>query len=201
MVTDSNANVLNQGQETAVAHTSLSTIEPFFHPEPLRGTSPAYEEFMRVRNNILDVIRSETPEKKKVLDDLVDTLLRYDKDIPTDPLSGIVALFGIGKKVKDLRTKRELYLKIVASILEQIFDPGLEFKMTKKEILDAFEANDINRNKVSNDQISQIYVKVIHKLKVGELRDLTYEEQLHRYVQLKLWEIIQSRNDWELNGR
>jgi len=82
-----------------------------------------------------------------------------------------------------------------------IFDPGLEFKMTKKDILDVFDANNLDRDKVSNQQIGQIYVRVINKLKVGELRDLTHEEQLNRYVCLKLEEIKMSRQDWELNGR
>ena len=84
---------------------------------------------------------------------------------------------------------------------EQIFDPPLEFKMTKKDILDEFQANGISRDNVSSDQIEEIYVRVIRTLRVGELRDLTYEEQLHRYVLLKLYEIKITRNDWELNGR
>jgi hypothetical protein len=201
IVAGSNVNVSNPEQSTAVTPTVARPIEPFFYPQPLRAPSPEYEEFMRVRQKILNVIRNETPEKKKVLDDLVDTLIKYDKDIPTNILSGILAVVGVGKKIHALRKKRELYTKVIASILEQIFDPGLEFKMMKKDILDAFEANDIDRDKVSNQQISLIYVKVIHKLQVGELRDLTHEEQLYRYAQLKFREIKLSRQDWELNGR
>ena len=73
--------------------------------------------------------------------------------------------------------------------------------MIYKDILDAFEANGVSRDSVSNKQVGQIYVKVIQKLRAGELRDLTYEEALPRYVKIKLIEIEQSRQDWEINHR
>jgi len=181
---------------------AVQPVASFFHPQLVLKASPEYEEFMRVRQKILAVVRTASPHQtKKVIEDIVDALLDHDKDIPTGLLAGISALIGIGKKVKARKKKRETYEKVVRAILEQIFDPGLEFKMTRKEILDAFSAKGINRDMVSRDQIEQIYVLVIDKLQVGELRDLTYEEQLFRYVKLKLTEIKTSRQDWDLNGR
>lgn len=193
-------NLTPKGENTLVP-TRTHIIEPFFHPQPVRTPSLEYVKFMEVRQKILNVIRNESQEKKKVLDDIVDTLLEYDRDIPTDILSSLLALLKLGKKVREERKKRELYRRVASSILEQIFDPLLEFKLTKKDILDTFEANDMEREKVSNQQINQIYVKVLHKLKVGKLRDLTLEQLLHQYVRLKLEEINFSRQDWELNGR
>lgn len=194
-------NISTQGQGNTVALTRPHPLEPFFHPQPLRAPSPEYEEFMRVRQRILDVIRNESPEKKRVIADLVDVLIEYEVNIPSNPLSVLLSAFHIVKKVRSKRQRRELYTKIIVSLLEKLFDPGLEFKMRKKDILDTFDANDLDRDRVSNPQILQIYVRVIHKLEVGELRDLTYEEQLNRYVRLKLEEIKLSRQDWELNGR
>lgn len=176
-------------------------LQPFFYPRPTLAPSAEYAEFIRVREKVLDVIRTETPEKSKVLDDIVDALLEYDKGLPTGLLSSALAVVGLGKKVTETTRRRVLYRKVVASILEQIFDPGLEYRLTQRDILDAFEANGLDRAKVTSQQIGQIYVKVVHKLRVGELRDLTYEEQLYRYVRLKLSEIMVSRQDWELNGR
>lgn len=132
VVAELGTNVPNQIRETVVAPTAMRPIEPFFHPQPLRDHSLDYEEFVSVRQRILDVIRNETPEKKKVIDDIVYVLLEYDTNIPTGLLSGILASVKIGKRFRAVRTKRKLYTKVVTSIIEAIFDPGLEFKMTKK---------------------------------------------------------------------
>jgi len=179
---------------------ALINLGPLF-PEPVIGPSREYAEFMRVRQRILDIIRQASDEKTKVVDDIADALLLHDHNLPTDLLSVVLAVFGTGKKVYERRRRRELYRKIVNSLLEQLFDPALEFKMSKKDILDCFDAHGIIREQVSPQQVTQIYVRVIHKLRVGELRDLTWEEELHRYVGMKLREINLSRQDWELNGR
>lgn len=154
-----------------------------------------------MRQRILDVIHNETPENKKFIEDVSEALLQYDGYIPTGMVSGILAVAKVGKKVKYIRKQRVLYTEVITSILEMIFDPVLEFKMTKRDILDVFDANRIDRDKVYSKQIDHIYVKVIHKLQTGVLRDLAYEEQLYRYVQLKLCEIRLSRQDWDINGR
>lgn len=176
-------------------------LVPALHPQVTHGPSLEYVEFMRVRQKILDIVRADTPEKIRVVDDVADALLKSDTSLPTDLLSGALAIFGLGRKIYELRRRREIYKKVINAILEQIFDPGIEFKMTKRDILDVFEAYGMERDKVSPQQVSLIYVKVIHKLRVGELRDLTWEEQMHKYVSLKLREIYYSRQDWELNGR
>ena len=180
--------------------TSLINIDPLF-PELMPGPSPEYRRFMQVRQRILDIIRQASDEKTKVVDDIADALLSHDTNLPTDIVSVVLGVFGTGRKVYERRRRRELYRKIVNSLLEQLFDPALEFKMTKKDILDCFDAHGIIRDHVVPQQVTQIYVRVIHKLKVGELRDLTWEEELHRYVGMKLREINQSRQDCELNGR
>ena len=201
VVAELGINVPNQIQETVVVPTAMRPIEPFFHPQALRDPSPDYEEFMSVRQKILDVIHNETPENKKFIEDVSEALLQCDGYIPMDIVSGILAVAKVGKKVKYIRKQRVLYTKVITSVLEMIFDPVLEFKMTKKDILDVFDANGIDRDKVYSKQIGHIYVKVIHKLQTGVLRDIAYEAQLYRYVQLKLWEIKLSRQDWDINGR
>ncbi len=201
MVNSQNRQDVNQNQSLILPNAGLPLRSPNFHPDRTQTTSPEYNEFLRVRQIILNVIRNDTPQKRKVLDDLVEVLLENDVDLPTDIISGALKIIGVGKKVREIRKKREIYTNVIISILEQIFDPLLEYKMTTKDILDAFEANGINRNNANNNQLNQIYVKVIHKLQVGELRDLTFEEQLYRYVQLKLTEIKISRQDWELNWK
>lgn len=200
-ITNQNDEVLRPEGVNIVTHSQTSRIEPFFQPQPILTSSHEYIEFMKVRQKILSIVRNESEEKQKVLDDIVNSLLELDPSLPTGTVALLWNVITLGKNIRDKRRKRELLQKVVNSILEQIFDPGLEFKMTKKDILDAFEVNCIERDDISSKQISQIYVKVLHMLKVGQLRDLTYEEQLHLYVRLKIQEITYSRQDWELNGR
>ena len=132
---------------------------------------------------------------------LLDALLEHDYSLPSGPMEILQNVVLLGKAFRDRKKKREAFQCVVVSILEQIFDPALEFRMTYKDILDCFEANGLSRSSVSNEQVSQIYVRVLQKLRVGELRDLTYEEDLHRYVKMKMEEIESSRKDWELNYR
>src|SRR5262249_19143962 len=112
----------------------------------------------------------------------------------------IMTVVTLGGETMKRRRKGELLGKVANSILEQVFDPLLEYKLTKKDVLDAFTANGLDRDKVTRDQINQLYVKIIHTLQVGELRDLTYKNNLQGYVKIKLKEIKWSRRDWEANG-
>src|SRR6185295_19493890 len=114
---------------------ALLRIDTLF-PEPTIGPSREYAEFTRVRQRILDIVRQASSEKNKVVDDIADALLSHDNSLPTDIISVVLGVFGAGRKVYERRRRRELYRKIVNSLLEQLFDPALEFKMTKKDILD-----------------------------------------------------------------
>ena len=176
-------------------------IEPFFYPQKLPAASdPEYAEFLRIRKEILSVIRSDTSQNKLV-NDIVDALLGYEKGVPTDALSILKAVATLGRSIHAQRKKRLILTKVVAMLLEQVFDPMLSFMMTSKDILDAFECCGDDREKVRPVQIGQIYVHVLAKLKVGVLRDVTYSEQLHSYVRIKIEHIKYSRADWELNRR
>ena len=73
--------------------------------------------------------------------------------------------------------------------------------MSMKSIRDAFQANGMRRDTVSNDQIEEIYVRVTEALSAGQLRDLIYDEQIYKYVRIKLEEIKLSRDDWLTNWR
>ena len=150
----------------------------------MNNITPREELFNIHRGHIASILTQYAGQDDKALDKITNYMMEK-----------------ISHVIRKERKKRELYRRVASSILEQIFDPLLEFKLTKKDILDTFEANDMEREKVSNQQINQIYVKVLHKLKVGKLRDLTLEQLLHQYVRLKLEEINFSRQDWELNGR
>ena len=174
---------------------------PPFYPNSEPKSGPEYREFMELRERVLDVIRVNSEEKQRAVDDLVESLLEHDYAIPTGPMELIQNIALLGQAYRAKSKKREAFRRIVTALLEQIFDPSLEFRMTHKDILDAFEANGIPRNSVSTEQISQIYVRVLQKMRVGELRDLTYQEELHRYSKIKLDEIAFSRQDWELNHR
>lgn len=179
---------------------SVGTDVPFY-PRSVQASDPDYLHWVSVRTKIVDVVRNPSQERERVVDDIADALLNHDRQIPTGLAAAAQTVFLLGKNIREKRKKREQFRQVVRSLLEQIFDPVLDFRMTAKDILDAFEANDVARSSVSSEQIGQVYVKVIHKLRVGELRDLTYEEELNRYVQLKLSHIQLSRQDWELNHR
>ena len=87
-------------------------------------------------------------------------MLEKDKDIPTGINSLLLWTVTLGKTVWDKNKKRGLYRKVIVAILEQIFDPNLEYKMTKKDIVDAFQAQGMDRDKVFDGQIGYSYVKV-----------------------------------------
>lgn len=174
-------------------------------PSLVATSSPQYtdivrarrSEIVRVRQKVRGLAQHESPEQNGVFEKIVNALIQYDKDIPTDPLSGLLAVFRIGKRVREVQEKKELYRRIVTSILEQVFDPDLEFRMTRKEVVDIFEANDIDRDRVARQQISQIYSRVLHNLKTGIIRDFILEEGLEGYIRLKLEDISDSREKWE----
>ncbi len=193
-------------QETALVSTVTYPIEPFFHPEPRREPSSEYmefycEEFIRVRQMLLDAIRNKVHENKGILDDFIDSLLMGDPDIPTDILSTIQIFFKVGGKARRKTKKRELYRKVVVSLLEKIFDPELEFKMTSKRIHDTFQANGLDRHKVTGSQIDTVYSRIVEKLETGLLRDITHKnrEYLLRYVRVKLNEIEICWSAWRCN--
>ncbi len=171
------------------------------YPQNFNAPSPNYAAYIALRSKLLEVIRKDTTARNRIVDDIVDSLVENDRSLPTGLLAGVQYVLTLGKSVRDKRKKTEGFRKAVVALLEQVFDPVLEFKMTKKDILDALEANGVERDKVSPQQISQVYVKVLSKLRSGELRDLITEEQLLRYVNLKIEEITYSRMQWELNER
>ena len=161
--------------------------------------SPAYEEFIRVRTKLLDVIRQDSNKKEQVVTDLVDSLLEHDLKFSSNFVNLLNNVALVGRTYRLRRKKRELYRRVVVSLLEKIFDPDLEFKMAHREIQDVFEANDIDRGGIRCNQISAIYVKVKDSLESGNLRDMIVEIGLITYVQLKLREIELSRMKWEGN--
>lgn len=184
-----------------VVHLGNKPIESNFYPQK-NGISQEYVAFMGDRENILDCIRKSNEEENSLFEDIVDTLIECDLNVTIDPIALILNKTIFFFKIRNEREKqKEVYRRVVNSILEKIFDPMLEFKMTKKDILDVFEAKGIDRNKVTNAQISKIYVKVLDKLTVGELRDITLKKNLHQYIHMKINEITISREVWELNGR
>lgn len=173
-----------------------------FHPQsdPLVANLD-YRQFMDIRIKILNVIRSDDAKTQEIASDIVDAVLGYEKGIPCDATSVFHALRNLSKSVRDQHKERAAFTKATQCLLEQIFDPGLEFKMTKKDILDVLEASGYDRHKVSDDHVRKMYVQVLAQLKTGHLRDLTYETLFHHYVRLKIYEITVSRQDWELNQR
>lgn len=172
-----------------------------FYPDRVGLPSPEYERFMGLRDRILGVVRARSDEGDEFLDDLAEVLLDGDVTIPSDWLSAAVLPWRLATRLRKRRKQKAIYRGVVRCLLEQVFDPLLEFKMTARDILDAFDSGGIERDKVSLRQIQQVYVKVLNELKVGRLRDLMYREQLHHYVCLKVEEIKLSRQDWELNHR
>jgi hypothetical protein len=191
-----------EGHALVVA-PSGSGVAPF-HPQPVAEPSSEYIEYVRIRPRILSIIRDNHQETSKVVDDIAKAILADDYAIPGGITGALQTIFTLGRNYARVRKGRQAeatYRKVAGALLERLFDPGLEFKLAKKSIIDAFQANGVKRTEVTDEQVSRIYVAVLDKLEVGELRDLTYEEDLHRYVLLKLREIKLSRMDWEVNGR
>ena len=105
-----------------------------------------------VRAKLVDFIRSHADKKEHAINDLVDSLFDQTYTLP-DSLIGIVKNIAlIGKSYRDRRKRREALRRVVVSLLEQVFDPVLQFRMQYKDILDTFQANDIDRDSVSHDQ-------------------------------------------------
>ncbi|KAF5423350.1 MAG: hypothetical protein C5S45_01045 [Candidatus Methanocomedens sp.] len=191
--------VLHPIREDIVGNVKTQQIEPFFHPTSVQKPSPEYIQFVEVREEILIVIRNKIEPKDKFLDEIIDAILDADPSVPTGIDAFVRNVLSCGKVYLKKKHKKELLRNVVISLLEQIFDPALEFKMNPKDILHAFEANGIGRENIFLKQISQIYIKILHKIRVGVLRDLTYEQQLQLYVKMKINEIDTARIYWELS--
>ena len=73
--------------------------------------------------------------------------------------------------------------------------------MTKKDILDTFQANGLDRDKVINSQIDAIYARVKESLQTGALRDLTFADpNLALYILMKIEELEWSRTQWRIDS-
>jgi len=185
---------------TALVPVGPQAVASYLHPQRPLGPSPAYVEFMEIRSTILDIVRRDSDQQEKLLGDIVDALCEVDPDWASDPMYWVKTLIKLGSTVRHRRKKRETIKKAVRSLLEKIFDPALEFKMTKKDILDTCEACGLKRDDVSGHMVRRMYVVIVEKLEVGELRDLVYEEpRLLGYASLKRRELRSSRLDWEVS--
>lgn len=179
---------------------AVATIPPLY-PALGSETGSDHRTAIKRHQQILDVIRRESAERNQAVDDITEALLANDRSLPTGPMKLIQNVVLLGKASRDRQQKAQKFRRVVISLLEQIFDSTLGFKMAYADILDTFEANGFPRGSISNEQVSQVYVRIVHKLKAGELRNLAYKEGLHDYIQEKLKEIRLSRQDWALNHR
>lgn len=196
--TDDNLPALTINEGEIIIEPNMTPVEAFFHP--VTKPSKEYLDFMNFRRQILNIIRTNSSHKSKLISDIVDALCKAD--IANGVWPTIKNILGKIKEIPSERNKRGAYRKVTISLLEQLFDPILECKLTKKDILDTFHANGINRDCVSSEMIEKIYVIILDKLKTGEIRDLTFEDHLlTNYCLLKIDEIKYSRQDWELYHR
>jgi len=153
-----------------------------------------YNEGIEKREEIINFIRSNSHITEKVSSDLADSIL--ETEINTSILAIAVSF---GKNLREKTKKRTIYSNVINSILEKIFDPTCDFKMTKQDIIDTFEAKGLERDDVKSTHISKIYVCVLEQLMVGDLRDLTFNPLVGPYVAKKLRDIKESRSAWRLN--
>lgn len=158
----------------------------------------SYQRFIAVRKTIIGLIDQDN-KNESVLDDVADALLEKDIEFPTGIHGFVKTIFTLGKNVREKRILRGKYKEAMNCILQQIFDPQLQFKMTAKDIRDACEANGVPREKITFDSIGIIYVKVLNRIKTGPLRNAQLEEDISGYMALKLEEIRLSRAEWELS--
>jgi hypothetical protein len=186
-------------EELVLARTVAAVTA--FLPAEKTGPETDYLQYVNTRATILQVVRAGDQESPKLIGELADALIELDPELPTGVLAALRSSLKFGKVVRERKKRRELYRKVTRSLLEKLFDPLLEFKMTVKDILDAFDANGLDRQKVAQDQITKIYVMVLESLKVGEIRDRALDEFLAIYVRMKIREVTLSRQDWELNWR
>jgi hypothetical protein len=189
----------NAERQLAIAET-VATVTAFL-PAESNSPSVAYIQYVTTRAVILAIVRKSDGVPPRLIEELADALIELDPDLPTGWIGALRSSFKFGKTFRERQKRRELYRKVTRSLLEKLFDPLLEFKMTVKDIYDAFDANGLDRQKVTHEQIEKIYVLVLESLKVGEIRDRALEESLALYVRLKINEVTLSRQDWELNWR
>jgi len=174
------------------------------YPELRAESSPIYAEFMAddTRCKILHLVRRACEQHEKLLDDVVDALLEVDPQWSADAVFYLKNVILLGANVRRRRKRQKIIREVVRSLLEKLFDPALEFRMTRKDILDTFEACGLKRSEVADDLVGEMYVVVLHKLSVGELRDLLHKDEVFlRYASLKIRELGYSRLGWEVSGR
>lgn len=180
---------------------SSSVSVGMFYPSVPDGC----EQFLEIRARILSIVRTEdgedTPGKRRYVDEIVDGILGYEKDFPVTPDAVFRAVITIGRSVRDARRKRVVLKKVVGLLLEKLFDPRLRCRLTRRDIVHAFIANNFKRDQILSDDIEQIYVQIITKLETGVFRDLAYDAGLLQYIEKKIEEIETSHIDWQVNGR
>jgi len=182
--------------------TQTEIIISPIHPLPTTESSPAYEEYMRIRSRILDLIHEELDQDESVLEDIVDAICETKLNLTADIVYWAQIILTLGLQARKIRKERKILSKTIYSLLEQIFDPLLEFKMRHKDILDCLEANGYARDQVTDKLIGRIYVVILNKLRTGTFRRLVDEEPLLiSYIRMKLMEIGDSRLNWEVNSR
>ena len=85
-------------------------------------------------------------------------------------------------------------------MLQQLFDPSLDFQMTVLQIRDAYQNAGADRNSITTEQIESIYAKCELALRQGPLRRLILQQKLESYVNAKLTDIAASRLQWKLTA-
>ena len=204
MANDGNQNLPPAVIEPEVDSTDLESVAADlpagFFPMPERGPSVEYQKFIQIRATFQDLIAKKSPQKENLITELTNGLLDGDKEPPTGFFTLGIAFLGLGKRIKTRREKRESFSKTVNDLLVKIFDPSLEFRMTKKDILDVFEANGFDRDNVSKEQIRKIYVSIINTLEVGHINDNTWNQPvILEYLRVKIKEIKINRRKWEVD--
>lgn len=178
--------------------TNIPAALSFF---PRAEESIDYVVFKAKRGALLTIIRGNEPEQVRAVTAVVDALIDLDPELPTGALAALKTVLKLGKTVHQRARRRELYAQVVSSLLEKLFDPFLEFKMTKKDILDTFQARGLDRERVQHSQIDTIYVMVKENLQTGPLRDMTFQDpDLALYVRMKIRELEWSRAQWRIDS-
>lgn len=167
-----------------------------FFPQSILD-NPDYQHYLSKREKLLNIIRKNSAGIAPVVDDIVDLLL--DSEIPTGTIGAITTFFKIAKKARKNQKQREAFKKAIIDILEQIFDPTLFYRLTSKDIKDAFCNHGFDREKLTAKQIAHVYTKISMSLKTGIIRDLIFDEGLITYIHLKLEQIKESEQNWKLS--
>jgi hypothetical protein len=176
-------------------------VVPNFYPDSVQTPDPGYTRYLKFRNDLIALIRTPATDIHKDANDLVDALLEKDLEMPTGILHGVGIALKLTKKAREKGKRRKIYHAVVIALLEKVFDPTLDFKMTSKNIRDTFVSNGLSREDIRDEHIDLIYVRVLEALRSGKLRDLIHEHAIYDYVHKKIEEISFSRSSWELNER